>query len=585
MPAALVLMAALHALAAAPAVTPPATRPVLAIAAPVAAPHLAVASAGPALAAGSSADTARIAGWREDLRFLTTMVRAIHPRPFARLPEAAFDSAAASLEGRLPALSDAEVAVDLMRLMASLEDGHSGLMATSPVYGFDAWLPLRIESFDDGLRVIAAPREHARHLGARVVRIGALPAEEALERVQGMVSGDNDYSRLDRATLFLMMPRVLQVLGIAPAVDAVRYEVEDAGGGRASFEVKAVPSRGHPEWYFSGEGVPVEGFRVARDTSAAAAPLHLRQPERPWWFTWLPEPRVVYFQFRSVDPADADETFSRFCARLFAFTDSVRARALVIDLRHNGGGNNTILQPLIHGLIRRDTSVNQPGRLYAVIGRTTFSAAMNCANWLEEHTRVTFVGEPTGGRPNHYGDNRRLPLPNSKLTLLVSQWPWQARLPWDDRPWIAPQLAAPPRFAAWSANRDPALEAILAELRAGPWTERLRALALAGDETALAAALSEHRAAFPDRWGRTCERDLRDLAQALADAGQARAAVAVARLGTVAYPRSASAWTALGEAHRRADQREPAIAAFRRALELDPNQRFARVMLERLGAR
>jgi hypothetical protein len=32
----------------------------------------------------------------------------------------------------------------------------------------------------------------------------------------------------------------------------------------------------------------------------------------------------------------------------------------------------------------------------------------------------------------------------------------------DYRPWIAPDLYAPPTFEAYSQNRDPAMEAILA---------------------------------------------------------------------------------------------------------------------------
>jgi hypothetical protein len=35
----------------------------------------------------------------------------------------------------------------------------------------------------------------------------------------------------------------------------------------------------------------------------------------------------------------------------------------------------------------------------------------------------------------------------------------------DYRPWISPQLYAPPTFAAYKENRDPALEAVLAEAK------------------------------------------------------------------------------------------------------------------------
>ncbi|MBK6490948.1 MAG: hypothetical protein IPF97_04295 [Sphingomonadales bacterium] len=44
------------------------------------------------------------------------------------------------------------------------------------------------------------------------------------------------------------------------------------------------------------------------------------------------------------------------------------------------------------------------GGLYLLIGPQTFSAAQNLANRLERETLAIFVGTPTGGAPNHYGD-------------------------------------------------------------------------------------------------------------------------------------------------------------------------------------
>ena len=38
---------------------------------------------------------------------------------------------------------------------------------------------------------------------------------------------------------------------------------------------------------------------------------------------------------------------------------------------------------------------------------------------------------------------------------------WQTSWPMDHRPWIAPELYAPPSFEAYSQNRDPTMEAIL----------------------------------------------------------------------------------------------------------------------------
>jgi hypothetical protein len=115
--------------------------------------------------------------------------------------------------------------------------------------------------------------------------------------------------------------------------------------------------------------------------------------------------------------------------------------------------------PLLHRLI--GSKVNLRGRLFVIIGRATFSAAQNLASYLDRHTEAIFVGEPTGSSPSFIGETVEFTLPYSKVRANVSDLFWQSTWPMDYRIWIAPTLYCPPTFAAFRANRDPALEAIL----------------------------------------------------------------------------------------------------------------------------
>jgi len=54
---------------------------------------------------------------------------------------------------------------------------------------------------------------------------------------------------------------------------------------------------------------------------------------------------------------------------------------------------------LLHALLRAD-KVNRTGRLFVLIGRETFSAAMGLSIELERQTKAIFVGEPTGSSLN-----------------------------------------------------------------------------------------------------------------------------------------------------------------------------------------
>lgn len=527
----------------------------------------------------------RAAGWRADLDTLAARVRRWHPRPFHRCPEARFDSALAAIRAGIATRPDHENAAELMRLVALIEDGHSAAYPTGETPGFSSFIPVRLLPLEDGLFVRATSQELGRFAGARVERVGTLPADEALRRASALVAGDNPYTILDRVPLVLMMPGLLRAIGATADSDRVAFEVRPPSGRRERFVAVAVtPPSADIGWYFDGEGVPAPRPVLMHDAARAPLPLHLRSPERAFWFEYQPAERLLYVQFRRVAPFDAGETFGAFCRRLFAACDSLRPEALVIDLRHNHGGNNTLWRPMIHGLIRRDQDVNRRGRLFTVVGRGTFSAAMNGANWLEEHTNTLFVGEPTGSRPNSYGDAEDMILPHTGMLAFVSRWPWQARLPWDDRPWIAPHLAAPMTSGHYAARRDPALEAI-AEYRAGgPAATRLRPAAAGGDSAEVARALATYQERFPDRWGRTLEAEVSRLAYDLLGEGRRADALAVFRANAGRYPESANAWDSLAEGWLAHDRRDLAIACYRRALALDPGFRSAREALRRLGA-
>ena len=81
---------------------------------------------------------------------------------------------------------------------------------------------------------------------------------------------------------------------------------------------------------------------------------------------------------------------------------------------------------------------------------------------LEARTEAIFVGEPTGGRPNHYGGSISVRLPNSGFDVTPATIYWEDSTPSDNRPWIAPDLFVGVRSTDYREGRDPLVEAVLA---------------------------------------------------------------------------------------------------------------------------
>jgi hypothetical protein len=184
----------------------------------------------------------------------------------------------------------------------------------------------------------------------------------------------------------------------------------------------------------------------------------LKDRRTNYWFEHLPDKKAVYFQFNLVVNSST-EPLNVFVERLLKFVDEHDIEKLIIDMRWNNGGNGTLLMPLVNGLIR--SKVNRTGRLFVMVGKYTFSAAIPAAAWIERHTNAIFVGEPTPSGPNVIAESNIITLPYSRTSVSISDFFWQGSWPNDRRTWIAPLHFVPPTFAAYKAKRDPAMELIL----------------------------------------------------------------------------------------------------------------------------
>jgi hypothetical protein len=69
------------------------------------------------------------------------------------------------------------------------------------------------------------------------------------------------------------------------------------------------------------------------------------------------------------------------------------------------------------------------------------------------------VGEPTGGKPNHFGEVKTLRLPRTKLEVSYSTKFFPQSF--EDTPSLMPDVAVEISVADHQARRDPFLEAIL----------------------------------------------------------------------------------------------------------------------------
>lgn len=396
--------------------------------------------------------TQRAEEWRGDLDDLVDRLPSKHLNLFHSITPDRFDQEARKLRAQIPTLADDQILAGFARLFALVGDGHTNLYLLQPETGFRIY-PIRLYLFDEGLYVHSAVASYAGAVGARVLKVGEQDAQAALEAVRPLISGDNEMSQKMFAPIYLTSPDILHAVGL----------VADPGEGGYLLE-----QPGHAPFILRPEPVPVGTamqFVTPRQRNHLPKLLSARHPDVSYWFESLDDSRVLYLQYNRARNSK-EERFSHFCRRFFRVLDAHPVEKVVLDLRWNGGGNESLNRPLVQGLARRPVG-RKKGRLLVLIGRGTFSAAASCALDLERATRAVFIGEPVRSKPDQYGESNVDRLPRSGIRFSYSSIYWQhdGAKKKGSRPWLAPDVAVPVSITDYRAGRDAALEAALSY----PW--------------------------------------------------------------------------------------------------------------------
>lgn len=399
----------------------------------------------------------RAAGWRADLDYLAATLPARHNNLFHTLSPEAWEHRLRDLRESVPQRTDLELIGSLMHLLASIGDGHTKLFP--PLHGPRAFraLPAQFGWFRDGLYITKADPDFRSVVGARVTAFGDRPAAEVFAAFQNYSGLDNEWQGRMMGEWYLRFAELHRLEGTATGPDSVGISLEMPNGTERRI---ALPARPLSVAQVHG-AVPADADWIGMNASAKRPlPLWQQQAQQTYWSVKVPDDQLLYVSYRQVRDAPHGPSIREFAEQVREQLKDPEIEALVLDIRENTGGNGFLNLALLHAIIQSER-FNRKGKLFVIIGRRTFSAAMDFASKLELHTQALFVGEPTGSRPNFYGEHFDYELPYSGLTVSVSSRYFQNGFTSDDkRPWIAPDLAAPPSAESYRHNVDPAMEVI-----------------------------------------------------------------------------------------------------------------------------
>jgi hypothetical protein len=385
----------------------------------------------------------------------------------------------AALEANVGNVSQAYFELELSRIVALADNGHSAYFAGPRSRRFNRIMEVRFAPFGEDFYVLRANPANADLLGAKLVAIDGHPIAQ-VRAVARTLAGGTDAWRDRNDAYFFESPEQMEALDVIASADRASYRFQLANGRTVTR--RFTPEAANPNrvranadrWYYPAP-VEGEGDNWRALLAAEAATWAFQEPDRPFRMRDAPEIDAYVIEMRQNNSSDDTDIAEFMLDSLEAARTSGR-RNIVLDLRMNGGGDLNTTRAWVRRLPR-----TAPGRVFVLTGPYTFSAAISTVGYLKQEApdRVTIVGEMVGDRLDFHSEGDVFTLPNSGGGILnaterhdyrtgcrnienchgsVVRHPIEVQS-------LAPDINAPWTIEAYRAGRDPGMDAIAAALR------------------------------------------------------------------------------------------------------------------------
>jgi len=346
----------------------------------------------------------RVTKWSEDIELLSSELKRVHKDLYKDISEISFDAEIELLQNRVSYLNDDELILEIMRLIARIGDGHTYLEWYNNFN--ERGLPIKFARIEDEIYCVNATEEYGDLLFKRIIAIEGEEIESVYSDLMELVPAENDYWREVNALGLLRRPMFFNALKLTDNDDYTSLTY-DEDGLEKHVEIKnMVKGETEPQVYVFEERI-----------NNVVSNIDMLDSEN-YWYEHDIKNKILKINFDRCANIK-DYNFRQFNDDVWNYINTKDIEKVVVDMRYNMGGMSSVFDPFRSGLLK-NKEYNDPNKLFVLVGNRTFSSGVASAAITKRWTNATLVGEPTGGKPNSYGDGVRIELPNSGVIISCS---------------------------------------------------------------------------------------------------------------------------------------------------------------------
>ena len=340
---------------------------------------------------------------------LDQLIRTKHVRPFWLQSQNDYEAIVSRAKTSLARnnLTPEQRHVELLKVLAAVRDGHSGMAYSSRDRLF-GYIPLTTEWFGDELRIVKTSSEYQNTLGAKIISVEGTSLADLKTQLQTVVPHTNLQRFIKISPSYLQLPGLLYGLGVTSSPDQAKFAIQLPTGEQQEVVFRRMNDEQYEKATF-----------VTYDKTAKSLPLYRQRTDESYWYEYLPDEKLFYLMYNRIT-SDDDKSIWTWAPQMWAKVDSLDVEKFVIDIRNNGGGGFQFSLPIIQGVLDRP-KLNQRGKLFVLTGYKTFSAAIGFLEQLENRSNAIIVGVPPSDHPASPGDSDEFSLGETGIKVNLSQ--------------------------------------------------------------------------------------------------------------------------------------------------------------------